>query len=114
MTLPGRDPRCDIRSGAKNSVSDEATASTSAALAHQLDVAVAGEAHARQARERQLAHLLAVEPHALGQAQPEREAALALLLAVVVADRGGSTRGGTPGSSDFDRMIASLIGMRVW
>ena len=63
-----------MRSGAKNSVSDEATASTQRALAHQRHVAVAGEAHARQ-HAPAARHLLAVEADRLGEPQPQREPA---------------------------------------
>ena len=56
-----------------------------AALAHELDVGVAGEAHAGQdgAAAR---HVLAVEADTGGQAQPQLEPALARLGAVVIVD----------------------------
>ena len=84
VTLPGLDPlRHEVRREEFGQRRGDRL--DQAALADQLHVAVACEAHARQdgAAAR---HLLPVEPDALGQAEPERETALALLLAVVVLD----------------------------
>src|SRR5919108_1242256 len=54
-------------------------------LAHELDVPVAGEAHARQHRAARR-HFLTIETDALGQPQPELQAALAGDVAVVISN----------------------------
>src|SRR5205807_5513001 len=55
------------------------------ALAHQLDVGIAGEAHPWE-HARTALHVLALEADPVGQAQPQLEPAFALALSIMVAD----------------------------
>ena len=84
-----------------------------AALAHQSDVRITRELHAREHRAEPF-DLGARKPDALSQPQPQREATLPWRGSVVIVNTADQARRNAEIFLTWRGMIASLIGMRVW